>query len=513
MSEASRSRVPVKVEAAGDTHIGGRSHNEDAILLRPDLNLYLVADGAGGQNAGNVAASLAITTVAHFFERTRTVAEKLPQFDALGLPTAARRLSTAVQEANQEILAISKHSDRHKGMGSTLVAALFDPRYRRMHIAHVGDSRCYRLRNGMLEQLTHDHSLVNDVLELRPNIADERLRKLPSNVITRALGMMDNLRIAIRSHDVAPGDRYLLCSDGVTDVLTREQIAEALAIDSGCDELVSLLINMSLENKSEDNIAAVVIDCALPAGLDSKASAKPLRTGKHASRPGIPALIARRKKAKKEEDEVPPARDTDRGVAPPSEKNPLDAPLDGDPDEDIGDRVSTPEIMLYEPGGDDDGRDSIHLVPADSAATPDVLQAVQHVMAADEEPGRLTRAYSPKGAITAPRVAKTHRDDPDDARTGETESPPYSGHPGVPGPGRPAIKPPDTHNFEESGLKSDPGTYPDRAAAVPPMRDPLDTTDYSHDEMRPCHACGSIIASDAERCMYCGAETGFFPKR
>jgi len=465
----------------------------------------LVADGAGGQNAGNVAASLAITTVAHFFERTRNVAEKLPQYDSLGLPTAARRLSTAVQEANQEILAISKHSDRHKGMGSTLVAALFDVRYRRMHIAHVGDSRCYRLRNGMLEQLTHDHSLVNDVLELRPNIADERLRKLPTNVITRALGMMDNLRIAIRSHDVAPGDRFLLCSDGITDVVSHDQIAEALSIDTGCDELVSLLINMSLGNKSEDNIAAVVIDCQLPAGLDSKASSKPLRTGKHGSRPAIPALAGRRKKSKAEtETAIPAPRDTNRGVAP-ADHNPLD---DEPPVDDTGDRVSTPEIMLYEPGSDEGGRDSIHLVPADSATSPDVLQAVQHVMAADEEPGRLTRSYSPKGAVTTPRVAKAHREDPDDPRTGKTESPPYSERFGIPGPGRPANKPPDTHNFEEA-FSSDPGTYPDRAAAMPPMRDPLDTTDYAHDEMLPCRACGSIIASDAQRCMYCGAETGF----
>ncbi|HHH27293.1 MAG TPA: hypothetical protein ENK57_02945, partial [Polyangiaceae bacterium] len=124
MPSPGRARVPVQIEVAGDTHIGGRPHNEDAILLRPDLNLFIVADGAGGQNAGNVASSLAVTTVAHFFEQTETPASKLPLFDALGLFTAARRLSAAVQEANKEIMTIAKSSDRHKGMGTTVVATL-----------------------------------------------------------------------------------------------------------------------------------------------------------------------------------------------------------------------------------------------------------------------------------------------------------------------------------------------------------------------------------------------------
>src|SRR5690606_29468778 len=118
--------------------------------LRPDLNLFLVADGAGGQNAGNVAASLAITTIAHFFEQTETGAASLPHFDGLGLRTAARRLSAAVQEANREILEIAKSSDKHRGMGTTIVAALFELDYRMVHIAYVGDSRCYRLRDGRL---------------------------------------------------------------------------------------------------------------------------------------------------------------------------------------------------------------------------------------------------------------------------------------------------------------------------------------------------------------------------
>ena len=276
MAKTKRSRVPVKIEAAGDTHIGGRTHNEDAIVLRPDLNLYMVADGAGGQNAGNVASSLATTTIAHFFEQTHTAADKLAEFDGLGLPTAARRLSAAVQDANKEILEIAATSDRHKGMGTTIVAALFDVAHRALHIAYVGDSRCYRLRDGRMELLTFDHSLINDVLELRPNIADDRVKKLPQNVITRALGMSENLRVSVRSHLLLHGDRYMMCSDGLSDVVSDGQIAEALSLGAACDEQVALLVQMALDAHADDNVAVVIIDCSLPSG-SVRASTKPVR--------------------------------------------------------------------------------------------------------------------------------------------------------------------------------------------------------------------------------------------
>lgn len=520
MPEPTRTRVPVKVEAAGDTHIGGRSHNEDAILLRPDLNLYLVADGAGGQNAGNVAASLAITTIAHFFERTRSAASKLPARDGLGLPTAARRLSAAVQEANEEILEISKHSDRHKGMGTTVVGALLDVGNRAVHVAHVGDSRCYRLREGRLELLTHDHSLINDVLELRPNISDDRVKKLPQNVITRALGMMDNLRVSIRSHELAHGDRYLLCSDGLTDVVHEQQLKEALELDIHCDEQVALLINMALEASSDDNVAVVVIDCSLP-GASGKSSTRPIKTSrKKSSRPNMRRI----------ESEPPPVMRRD----------------------------TVPEIVLYEESADADRESSplVHVVPREST-TPEMISAVTDVMREDpprrtssspgshrdtrdwaesEGEGRYAvidesarRASRPsaknptpaagivdraqRGALpssrkpraySAPRIHK-HREESRTVRTGDTRRPADSESPSVP-PSAPGTNP----GLTASGPQPPP--LPHRAQAakeVPPMRGKLDTTDFTGDDNIVCHACGSVIAADAQVCQYCGAMTGF----
>src|SRR5687768_7316977 len=103
MSEPGRARKPLRIQGAGNTHIGGREHNEDTVLLRPDLDLYMVADGAGGHNAGNIASALATTTVAHYFESSQSEAASQPPYDAMGLNYAARRLATAFQHANREV--------------------------------------------------------------------------------------------------------------------------------------------------------------------------------------------------------------------------------------------------------------------------------------------------------------------------------------------------------------------------------------------------------------------------
>ncbi|MEM9874260.1 MAG: hypothetical protein AAF928_05155, partial [Myxococcota bacterium] len=280
--------------------------------------------------------------------------------------------------------------------------------------------------------------------------------------------------------------------------------------------LVSLLINMSLENESSDNIAALVMDCALPAGLDNKAYVRPRKTARHSSQSRLEAVT---------DEDLPeavptPAAAGDEAIhpsdAPPNDAGPNDVGVGSEESA----RISIAEIAHFEPGGDDNGRDSIHLVPPDSATPDDALEALQHVMSGEEDAGRATRSYHPSTAVTAPRVEKDP-EEPDAPQTGETRSPPYSESPGraanalhlpnrrPPPPPRPRRQGPvETHDFEAE-RDSNPGTYPDRRAAMPPARDPLDTTDYAHDEMRPCHACGSIIASDASQCMYCGAETGF----
>jgi protein phosphatase len=248
----------VRIVAAGDTHIGLREHNEDAILLRRELELYALADGAGGENAGNVASNLALTTIAHRFEETQS--KERPDFDVLGLPSGARRLSAAVHRANAEIVQLAQASHRYQGMGTTVVAAYVEPARAIMHLAHVGDSRCYRLRAGFVELLTQDHSLLNDVLELAPELPEANAKKLPTRVVTRALGMERVVRVSVQSLGLAPGDRYLLCSDGLTDQLEEEQIADALRQELRPDALVKLLLDVSHAAKARDNVAVVVLD-------------------------------------------------------------------------------------------------------------------------------------------------------------------------------------------------------------------------------------------------------------
>lgn len=246
----------VRLVAAGDTHIGLREHNEDAILLRRELHLFALADGAGGENAGNVASSLALTTLGHRFEQTTDETG----FDVLGLPMGAKRLSAAIHRANAEIVQLANASDKYMGMGTTVVAMYCEPKTAVLHLGHVGDSRCYRLRDGIVELLTQDHSLMNDVLELAPELDEEKARALPTRVVTRALGMARNVRVTLQSFVLVPGDRYLLCSDGLTDQLEEEQIADALRQDIRPDALVKLLLDVADAAKARDNIATLVVD-------------------------------------------------------------------------------------------------------------------------------------------------------------------------------------------------------------------------------------------------------------
>lgn len=296
MADASVAGTSLVITAAGATDIGRREHNEDAVLLRPDLHLFVLADGAGGQNAGNIASALATTAVAHYYEDTEATAVAQPDFDTLGLSNAARRLSTAIQHANREIIEIARTSDRRQGMGTTIVAAVFAPRAALLHLAHVGDSRCYRLRDGHLEPMTTDHSLLNDVLELRPDIGEEEARRIPRNVITRALGMSANIRATVRSFEILPGDTFLLCSDGLTDVLDDAQILDTLEAARDPDAMVRALVERAKLEGVDDNVAVVAILCDLPAGsvpLSRRSNAR-LRIPKREIPRSAPPAIAQR---------------------------------------------------------------------------------------------------------------------------------------------------------------------------------------------------------------------------
>ncbi len=235
--------------------------------MRDDLGLYAVADGAGGHDAGDVAAESAVRSlVAGIVSASELPPASTAVLTRLGIDAEARALSAAFHRAHRDVVAIAKVSQSAKGMGSTLVAIYFSEVDPMVHIAHVGDSRCYRMRRGHLELLTVDHSIATDVLEKRPELDDTVLSRLPKNVVTRALGMGQSLHVSIQSKPVVAGDRFLLCSDGLSGPVPASAIAEVLKEAETPDDAVRELVARANAAGGPDNIAAVVVDC--PGGAE-----------------------------------------------------------------------------------------------------------------------------------------------------------------------------------------------------------------------------------------------------
>jgi protein phosphatase len=252
------------LKVAGLTDVGReREHNEDSYGLLPQFNLFLVADGMGGHRAGDVASRMAVEAVGDFFEATEKEDITWPfQFDP-NQPFAVNRLVTAIQVANSRIFQESARNDEHQGMGTTMVAIHSVSGHQTGHIAHVGDSRCYRMRDGRLELLTVDHSLVNDYLRAAPDLTEEQLAELPRNVITRALGMQDQVAVDVQTVELAVGDILLLCSDGLSGMVTDAEIQGILAAQRQDLALAAAaLVERANEQGGEDNSTVVLVEVA-----------------------------------------------------------------------------------------------------------------------------------------------------------------------------------------------------------------------------------------------------------
>ena len=194
--------------AGGKTDVGRkRDHNEDQVLINEELGLYAVADGMGGHQAGDVASSIAAASLEEFFWNTAGGVE-IEGLDELH--EGARRLAAAIHHCNHQVFGRSGRSANQGGMGSTVVAIHVDPHEPLVHIAHVGDSRCYRIRGGTIEQLTRDHSMINEALRLNPDLSEEILKQLPSNVVTRALGTKEDVQPDVATETILPGDLSLI---------------------------------------------------------------------------------------------------------------------------------------------------------------------------------------------------------------------------------------------------------------------------------------------------------------
>ncbi len=247
--------------AAGLSDVGlQREHNEDSFTILPEHRLFIVADGMGGHRAGDVASKMATHTIANFFKSTEAEDSTWPfSFDP-HLSVDENRLVTGIKLANRKIFEASvRHREVH-GMGTTVVGLLFSKDRHRVYIAHVGDSRAYRIRNGEITQLTRDHSLLNDWLLVEPDMTEEQREELPKNVITRALGIQNSIAVEMTPDEPEPGDVYLLCSDGLNGMIVDDMILD-LVMEAGGDMEMAAerLVRAANDHGGEDNITVVTV--------------------------------------------------------------------------------------------------------------------------------------------------------------------------------------------------------------------------------------------------------------
>jgi protein phosphatase len=243
----------MKIDWAGLSDRGRRrATNEDAFLADPGLGLFAVADGMGGHAAGEIASRLAV-------EAVQQVLRGAPE----GQADPAGRIAEAIRAANQAILARTLQRHDLQGMGTTLVLVLLETRS--AWVSHVGDSRAYRIRRDAIELLTHDHSWVGEQVRLG-RLSQEEARRHPwRNVVTRALGSQGEVQPDVGHEPLQPGDKILLCSDGLNTMVREEQILEAVrAAGPDLEGACRRLIELANQGGGEDNVTVVLLEVPEP---------------------------------------------------------------------------------------------------------------------------------------------------------------------------------------------------------------------------------------------------------
>lgn len=248
----------MRIEVAGQTDVGRkRAHNEDNYAILGEYGLYLVADGMGGHASGEVASQLAVDTMREFFATTQDDPDKTwPYKMDRSRGYEENRLVTGIKLSNLRIYEAARQNPGQRGMGTTIVAMCVT--MEGMYLAHVGDSRIYRLRDGVLEQLTEDHSLLNDYKKMK-QLTDEEVQNFPhKNVIVRALGMKDTVKVDTRFEHPRPGDVVVMCSDGLAGPVSDADIREIMLRHSDLAQAAAALINRANENGGPDNVTCVL---------------------------------------------------------------------------------------------------------------------------------------------------------------------------------------------------------------------------------------------------------------
>jgi protein phosphatase len=251
----------MRIRYAAKTDVGmKRNHNEDYFSLIEDEQLFLVADGMGGHASGEVASKMAAEVLQEFYVRTKDDDATWPYKMDRQLSYVENRLVVGIKMANQRIFHAACRDIKFKGMGTTIVSGQVVGD--KFYIAHVGDSRCYRIRGASIQQMTRDHSLLEDYKDAKPNMSEEEQRKFPhKNVITRALGMRETVQVDIRSHQIKSGDVYILCSDGLSGMVIDTQICQIATNAKSLERAVAELVDAANRNGGTDNVTTLLLQC------------------------------------------------------------------------------------------------------------------------------------------------------------------------------------------------------------------------------------------------------------
>jgi PPM family protein phosphatase len=253
-----------KLTFVGQTDTGRvREHNEDTIASDVDVGLLVLADGMGGYNAGEVASGIAVKTITNLV-REGLAREDLGSLDrATGLTRPSIVLRDAITRANKIIYQTARSQAECEGMGTTVVAALFYDN--RISIAHVGDSRLYRQRGSQISQVTMDHSLLQELVDRGFYSPEEAQRAANKNYVTRALGVEPQVEVEVQEHPVDKGDIFILCSDGLSDMVEDEDIRLTIStFGANLDTVAKQLIQLANENGGRDNVSVVLAQAVEP---------------------------------------------------------------------------------------------------------------------------------------------------------------------------------------------------------------------------------------------------------
>lgn len=252
-------KITEALEIFSQTHPGMvRSHNEDSVACEPACGLVVLADGMGGYNAGEVASGIAVSVMVTEISQALQDASPIDRDRQSGEELGVVLLRDNLQKANASIFHAAESQPQYSGMGTTIVSGIFYDN--RVAVGHIGDSRMYRLRGEVLEAITRDHSLLQEQIDGGIiSVADARLSK-NKNLVTRAVGIDAKVVPEIHVHDVMVGDVYLLCSDGLNDMMEDEDIQSTLyALQNNLPLAANQLIQMANDNGGRDNISVILV--------------------------------------------------------------------------------------------------------------------------------------------------------------------------------------------------------------------------------------------------------------